>query len=242
MKPIKVIGESTKEKNNRLAIKLAIIGGILILVAIILSISGVSATQPNTPQFNVITYNNGNIFAIQIVPEFNMTQSATVEVMALTGMVLYQHNFTGSFSFSIPLYYNSTLEIYYEGNLVYSKLLSLPVSNPVPTSTPSTPPSWAILGAYAFPIAVIFVYDRFLKYYLENRIKAPGTYEENAFGDDVNSALILEKLGIRTKAEIDWLLQTYMELKKKGLVKNIDEMLSDSEKRVLDAYKKAKEE
>ncbi len=110
------------------------------------------------------------------------------------------------------------------------------------TSNNATPPSWLEIVNIILPFIIIIIYDRFLSYRLSNKLQAPGTYEQDAYGDDVNSALLLEKMNIINKRELNWLLNTYKELKKKGLVKNIDEMLSESEQRIIAEYRKLKEE
>lgn len=230
------------EERRVYAKKILWIGVIIVAIAAGVFLAGMvhATTQPDN--FNLQIYSNGSVYTIQVIPTFNMTQNGTVQVVSLvTGSMLYNHNFTGSLTFSIPIFYNSSINIYYAGNLITSKLITIYTPHPI-SSQPSTPTLFEIV-AILLPFIVVLIYDRFLTMKLERKDKAPGTYEPDRYGDETNEALILEKIGITNKDGLDQLMKIYMKLRKDGLINSIQELLdtvlTDEEKERVEHYKKA---
>jgi len=232
------------EERRAYAKKILWIGVIIVAIAAGVFLAGMVHATTQPVNFNLQIYSNGSVYTIQVIPTFNMTQNGTVQVVSLvTGSILYNHNFTGSLTFSIPIFYNSSINIYYGGNLITSKLIT--ISSPHSAqSQPATPTLFEIV-AIILPFVIIIIYDRLLSYKLENREKAPLTYEEHSLGADVNDALILERMGVITKKELEWMLRLYDQMRKDGTIKSINEMLegalTEDEKRLIEDFKKVKE-
>lgn len=210
----------------------------LVMLALGLVLFGVAhATTAPTPNFTIDIVSQAGVYTIEVVPNFNLTNNAEIKIVTASGYVMFSQNFTNTFSYSTPLYQTSIVQIFYGGVLITSKVIDV---TPTPTSVPllTMGENDAIIVS-AF-LLILAVYDKYIFHRISRREKADWTYDEDMGTEDMRDALELEKMGVITQAQAEWLKRMMTKIRKNGYEVSLSDILTPQQKDVLKVAREAR--
>ena len=214
--------------------RIVLIGLIVLVIGLLLFGVAHATTAPN---FTIDVVSQAGVYTIEVVPNFNLTNNAEIKIVTASGYVMFNQNFTNTFSYSTPLYQTSIIQIFYGGVLITSKVIEV---TPTPTSTPLLTMGEndaIIVGGF---LLIIFVYDKYIFLRISRKEKANWTYDEDTGTEDMRDALELEKMGVITQAQAEWLKSIMTKIKKNGYEVNLSDVLTPQQKDALKAVREAR--
>ena len=216
--------------------KIILIGLVMLVLGLVLF--GVAhATTAPTPNFTIDVVSQAGVYTIEVVPNFNLTNNAEIKIVTASGYVMFSQNFTNTFSYSTPLYQTSIIQIFYGGVLITSKVIEV---TPTPTSVPLLTMGEndvIIVGTF---LLILAVYDKYIFRRISRKEKANWTYDEDMGTEDMRDALELEKMGVITQAQAEWLKRMMVKIKKNGYEVSLSDVLTPQQKDALKVVREAR--
>ncbi len=243
MKEIKEIKEDrvAKALNSKLAHRLEIgLGIVILMIAVAMIIIG-SVHAASSPIFTINVQSSGNIYTISASTNFTMPNGTSAEMIVISsaGSVMIEHNFTDSYVTVLTLYQSAIVEISYQGQIVQEKVITAAVPTTNSGGILGSISPLSVIISMGFTLVAMIITTWAFKRSIKDGDRDKEMYNEDNYGADVKSLKILSGIGKITVDDEDRMRKLLPIMKERGLPLTLRDLVGEKNADIIDAIKES---